>query len=223
VSLLPDSLVRSRRRSLSLRITPDARLVVRAPLRMPDAYIRQFIEHQKDWIEKKLTEVRKHREAHPPKKFVAGEVFPLCGRQLVLKISPEYRAIAEENGDLLFPAAFLRNSRIKIIQWYREQAAAVIGAVVEENRRRHGFSFHGFRINGATRRWGSCGPRNTLNFSWRLVLAPPEVINAVVVHELCHTLVKNHSAKFWAKVQAIIPNIKEYRTWLRKNCRHLDL
>lgn len=72
----------------------------------------------------------------------------------------------------------------------------------------------GLRINGAKGRWGSCSGRNSLNFSWRLMLAPEHCVNYVVVHELCHILHHDHSAAFWREVERFFPDWKECRRQL---------
>ncbi|MBK7452806.1 MAG: M48 family metallopeptidase [Anaerolineales bacterium] len=79
------------------------------------------------------------------------------------------------------------------------------------------------KISSARTRWGSCSPDGTLNFTWRLVMAPLEVIDYVVIHELAHLRVKNHSSKFWDVVKAIDPQYKEKRKWLRENGGKLNL
>ncbi|MEE8638122.1 MAG: M48 family metallopeptidase [Candidatus Margulisiibacteriota bacterium] len=71
------------------------------------------------------------------------------------------------------------------------------------------------RITEANKRWGSCGARGGLNFSWRLILAPPEVIDYVIVHELVHLVERNHSKHFWRRVAEVLPDYKIHRRWLK--------
>ena len=66
-------------------------------------------------------------------------------------------------------------------------------------------------------RWGSCSGKGNLNFNWRLILAPEEVLDYVVVHELAHRLEMNHSVRFWGHVERVLPDYKDRRLWLRKN------
>jgi predicted metal-dependent hydrolase len=78
-------------------------------------------------------------------------------------------------------------------------------------------SFDRLAIRDQRTRWGSCSSRRTLSFNWRLVLAPPEVLDYVAVHELCHLRVPNHSARFWRLVEQRRPGYREPRAWLARH------
>jgi predicted metal-dependent hydrolase len=98
----------------------------------------------------------------------------------------------------------------------RDRARAVVSAVAEREADRLGVAFRRIRIGGQRTLWGSCSARGTLSFNWRLVLAPPDVVDYVVVHELCHLLVPNHSQSFWSLVERHRPGWREQRAWLRE-------
>ncbi|MCE7860862.1 MAG: M48 family peptidase [Chloroflexi bacterium CFX2] len=87
----------------------------------------------------------------------------------------------------------------------------------------HGFFPRRVRVNSAKTRWGSCAADGTINFTWRLVMAPPEVIDYVVLHELAHLKIKNHSPRFWKLVESLCPDFKRLRKWLRENGEKLNL
>lgn len=86
-----------------------------------------------------------------------------------------------------------------------------------------GVTYGKISIRDQKTRWGSCSSEGNLSFNWRLILAPPNVLDYVVVHELCHRKEMNHSHEFWALVESIMPNYKEYRKWLRINGKNLTL
>jgi len=86
-----------------------------------------------------------------------------------------------------------------------------------------GVTYERIRIAGPKTRWGSCSSKGTLSFNWKLMLAPPKVLDYVVVHELCHIKEMNHSPRFWKLVEEIMPDYKEYRTWLKENGNTLQL
>ena len=105
--------------------------------------------------------------------------------------------------------------------WYREQARQVLTARVEFFARQFDFQYKRIRITSARTRWGSCSATGSLSFSWRLILAPLEVVDYVVVHELVHTVFHNHSKQFWARVGTVMPDSPKHRRWLRENGRQL--
>ena len=107
--------------------------------------------------------------------------------------------------------------------WYRTQARMVLTERVKFFARKYGFKVGKIRISSARTRWGSCSAKETLSFTWRLVMAPLDVIDYVVVHELCHLRELNHSKAFWARVEKILPDYKKRRRWLKDNGSKLRL
>lgn len=122
---------------------------------------------------------------------------------------------------LLISQVVLNNAQDHIENWYKNEALAYITQKVEYYTQIIGLKYHSIRINNATTRWGSCGYKDTLNFTWRLIMAPARVVDYVVVHELMHIKQKNHSRKFWAEVGAIIPDYKQDEVWLKENSHFL--
>jgi hypothetical protein len=99
----------------------------------------------------------------------------------------------------------------------RERARDIVSALAEREAERIGVVYRRIRIGGQRTLWGSCSARGTLSFNWRLVLAPPAVFDYVVVHELCHLLVPNHSQSFWSLLERHRPGWREQRVWLREH------
>jgi predicted metal-dependent hydrolase len=87
----------------------------------------------------------------------------------------------------------------------------------------YGFVYRGIRISSARTRWGSCSSRGGLNFTWRLIQAPLPIIDYVVVHELAHLKVPNHSKAFWELVKNLLPDFAERRAWLKAHGRQLSV
>ena len=168
--------VRSRRKTLSLEITPRGEVLVRAPLHTSAAVIRGFVEGKRSWLEKHLARVRARMAAAE-----AGQ-----------------RLTEEERNDL------------------RERARPVFEARADHFAPLLGVSRGKITVRTQRSRWGSCSAAGNLSFNALLLLAPPEVLDYVVVHELCHRKEMNHSPRFWAEVERLAPDWKQHRKWLRQ-------
>ena len=104
---------------------------------------------------------------------------------------------------------------------YRQAAAEYIPRRVAYFQPFTGGTYTRITIRGQHTRWGSCSSRGTLSFNWRLMLAPPRVLDYVVVHELCHRKELNHSPRFWAEVARVLPDYKRQERWLKENGKRL--
>jgi len=218
-----DQIIRTKRKSIALIVEPDGRLVVRAPMRISDADIKRLVKQKERWIREKQKQVKDKSTQSKPKVYMNGEEFLYLGKSYQLKI------VADLNPTLVLSRKFylsrraLSKAEIAFTEWYREQARAVITERVKLYATRHGFKYRKIRITSARTRWGSCSSMGNLNFTWRLVMAPPEVIDYVVVHELAHLRVNNHSKEFWKQVEGIMPDYKQRLKWLKENGRKLTL
>ena len=216
-----DKLVRSKRKTLSLIVEIDGTLTVRAPLRMKEADIRGFIEAKSGWIKRKQTKAR--AVALAPRQYVDGETFLYLGNEVPLRLVPDRKPALVMDGVFKLTKSAQPRADSVFEAWYKKQARSVLTGRVEFFARKYGFDAGKIRISSARTRWGSCSAKSTLSFTWRLVMAPPQVIDYVVVHELCHLRELNHSPSFWAQVEAILPDFKSHRKWLKHNGVKLQL
>ena len=169
--------IRSRRRSLSLEVRADGRVLLRAPLRCGEAAMKRFVEENRSWIERKLREAQTRRSALPAEP-----------------------PLSEES---------LRALQRRGKQVFAERAAHFAPLV--------GVDYGRIQVRRQRSKWGSCSSAGNLNFNCLLLLAPPEVLDYVVVHELCHRLEMNHSPRFWAQVKRVLPAYEDARRYLREN------
>ena len=125
--------------------------------------------------------------------------------------------------DIYLPQQTLQNGyaqaiKEKLIEWYRLQAKEILGGRVFHFARILGVEPQEIAVRTQKRLWGSCHPKNRkIHLNWQIVLSPREVIDYVVVHELCHLLVPNHSKQFWRKVEKVLSDFKQRRAWLREH------
>ncbi len=209
-------IIRTKRKNIALMITRDATLIVRAPMRTPLGYIEKLVEKKFAWIEKKMQEFEKRPKA-VKKTFFEGEEFLHLGRKYKLKLTEGIKIELGENLELFFPRTFLWRARQRMSDWYKKQAQKAIFERTEIIASKLNLKYSSLKISNAKTNWGSCGPKNSLNFNWRLVMVPEKIIEYVIIHELIHIVEKNHSAKFWNKVAVVMPEYREAREWLRHN------
>ena len=181
-----------------------------------------FVRAKKDWIQSKQALVKKQNASYQPKRYIDGEKFLFLGDHYPLVIVPNQRqSLMLVDGHFKLRRASLERAEKAFIHWYRTQAREIFASRAMNYCERVGLVFDRIRITGARTRWGSCSSSGSLNFTWRLVMAPLEVIDYVVVHELVHLVVPNHSDKYWKKVAEIKPDYRLQREWLKENGRQL--
>lgn len=156
-----------------------------------------------------------------------GAYFPYLGQEYELEIrrylSYKKPGVKLEGNKLVVLTARTDSAAVEsaVRGWYLQQARQVIGNRVQHYRQFMGEEVTAIRIKDVKSRWGSCSSKRNLNFNWRLVMAPMEVLDYVVVHELCHLKEMNHSGAFWELVEAVLPEYKKQRKWL-KECRLIE-
>ena len=216
LSIEVNEVIRSKRRTLALIVKPDGTVVVRAPLKAPAKSIREFVEKNIEWIQKKQAQARAS-VSPAPKQYSDGEEFLFLGFLYPLVIVPKQKPTLLLDGCFKLAQSSQSRAALEFERWYRIQAKAILKERVDFFARQYGLKYTGLRINAARTRWGSCSAKGSLNFSWRLIMAPMESVDYVVVHELVHTIIHNHSARFWSKVENIMPDYKARKIWLKKH------
>lgn len=218
-----DRIIRSKRKSIALVVTADAKLVVRAPYRTSSGYIEDLVKKKVKWIIEKQQLALRKNDAHKDSRFENGEEFLFLGDKYRLEFQDCKTCVKMEPGRLILQEKEPDDAASDLRAWYRKQAKLVLNGRVEYYSKMTDIRYRSVKISGARKRWGSCGPGNTLNFTWRLVMAPLCVVDYVIVHEIAHVEFKNHSKQFWAKVESIMPDYGKHRTWLKDNQKLLEL
>lgn len=207
-----------RRRTVALELRADGSLTVAAPRGVPLALIRRFVASRRRWIDRK----RALLAALPPARPVVlepGARLPYLGTELELAIetgTARRNRCRREGQRLIVEAASPQSVPQALERWYRSVAAGHCAERVAYFARQVGRAPQRITIRAARTRWGSCSSRGTVSFNWRLMLLPPEFLDYVVVHELCHLLVPDHSPRFWEAVARILPDFSQRRTALRR-------
>ncbi len=209
------TLIRSSRRTLAVEVTPQAEVVVRAPHRLPRREIERFLQQKQDWLEQHISRQRWRMEQVKNISLTAGTVIPLLGRDIVIGETEGKRA--ELTGDrFLIPAAFSAESAKNVlIEMYRQTARREMPERVVYYARLMGVKPERVSITSAKTRWGSCSGLNRISFSWRLMMAPAELVDYVAVHELAHLKQRNHKPVFWQLVGETLPDYRQRETALK--------
>ena len=216
----PKRIVKSRRKTIALVIDSDAELIVRAPFYASTSDIMRFVEAKQDWIVRKTQEMKQKKEERPKLALQEGETIPYLGRECKI-FRGLTRKICFDGKAFLLPQS--QDADKKLIQWYKKRAAVILQERVATIAESMQVSPAGVKVTSAKTRWGSCSGTDHLNFSWRLIMCPPEVVDYVVVHELCHILHKNHSKSFWESVGRVDALYQEHENWLKENRRLMEI
>jgi predicted metal-dependent hydrolase len=218
-----DQIIRSKRKTFSLEIKPDGRLVVRAPQTASKAHIQAVVDQKAHWVTKTRARLAKQYQDVKPKTFTGGEKFWYLGQQYALQLTDRQRPLLDLDGTFNLSRTAQSQAREVFVAWYREETRQITQDLIHKYAQSYGFKVKQVRITSARTRWGSCSSKNNLNFTYRLCMAPLDVVEYVVVHELVHLQVRNHSRAFWQAVEGIKPDYRNQRTWLKKNGALLTL
>lgn len=202
--MIPYTLVRTKRRTVAIQIKSDGSVVVRAPQRLAKRELDRLVQQKEEWIASHRQQMQQSRQAQQSFSLSDGQL-PLLGRMIPIEYT-DGGAPAYSQGRCFLPKGEEVQLRRQAEQLYRAVAREELENRVSASAKRMGLSPTGLRITGAKGRWGSCSGKNSLNFSWRLILAPEHCVDYVVVHELCHILHHDHSPAFWQEVERWCPD-----------------
>ncbi len=192
--VIPYTLVKSsRRRTVAVQIGAGGKMTVRCPYYMGKWMVDSFLKEKQDWIYKHYMEAMKRAQID----------------------------IGSNDEDLRTPIQ--ANEDLALVNKHKKYARKIFESRVTYFHQFTGGNYTSITIRDQKTRWGSCSGRGTLSFNWRLILAPPEILDYVVVHELCHLTHMNHSKEFWGFVGSVIPDYKIRRKWLKENGHTLRL
>ena len=227
-----------RARRARIVVTADKVEVV-APLRMPEKQIQQFMRAKQTWIQSAKNKVQQHVDnilSFAPKSYQQGAMIPYQGEKYKLQL----KASQEKQIKIAFEEAFIayvpeglhktlthtelsEKIRSALVIWMGQAAAKKAAKTMDHYVLLYRLTPRSIIIKTQKSRWGSCGIHNDINLNWLLILAPAEVFEYVVVHELCHIAQRNHSTAFWSLVARHCPDYKQQRLWLKQHGASLML
>jgi len=215
--------IRKSRRARTMRLTvgPGRPPEVVVPARVRQRTVDEFIVAKQRWLGDKLAELRAAAD-RPRELFLdrPGTIW-LAGAPVPVSHDPAGRAVAALRDGRLVVGGPPEAAGAAIERWYRRESRRVLLAAAELQAGRIGVRLAAVGVRDPRTRWGSCSANGRLSFSWRLLMAPADVLDYVVVHELCHLREFNHSRAFWRLVEAARPQWRQSRDWLRRHGHEL--
>jgi predicted metal-dependent hydrolase len=229
VAAIPYAVRRSdRARRVRIQVSADGVEVV-VPRRMSMREVEPFVAEKRPWVERTLRKLREAASEHPPAELEDGGEVPYLGEDLILRVRVEparVRSHVARRGDVLVvkvPDAGRDTVAGALETWYRRQARDEVRVRLDAATARAGVSYSGLQIRGQRTRWASCSSSGAMSFNWRLLLAPPEILDYVVEHEVAHLTVHDHSRRFWSLLARRMPGYREHERWLKAHGPSLRL
>ena len=197
----------ARARRLSLRVSRlDGRVTLTLPRHARDSQGLAFLEERRDWLHHQLAGIA------PPALPAAGVLFPVEGTPLRL-IEGSGRSIRIDGDALIVPGA-PETLPARLRGWLKARARTRLAEASDRHAETLGLGYSRLTLRDTRSRWGSCSSDGALMYSWRLVMAPAEVLDYVAAHEVAHLAEMNHSPAFWAVVERLHPGWRRQRRWL---------
>ncbi|KQX38634.1 hypothetical protein ASD04_08220 [Devosia sp. Root436] len=211
--------VNARARSYRLSIPHSGGPLLTLPPHGKWVEAEAFLARHRNWLAARI------RRAPEATSFADGGTVPLRGVDHRIVGTGRVRGrveVAEMDGEtvVLVPGDIAHQAR-RLTDWLKEQAQADLAARTAIHAARLGVTVKSVRMRSQSSRWGSCSSSGNINYNWRLVLAPPFVLDYVAAHEVAHLVEMNHSAAFWATVKRTLPDMEKGRAWLKAHGRQL--
>ena len=209
----------SRRKSVALRVDGE-RVIVLAPQRCPEKFIRQLIHDKTAWLNKQFAKITEQRQQLANMVFEQDGEFWYYGKPYRLNlITAHSRQLVLDNDvmHLHLPDTAPDKVQHYLFTWYRQQAKNVLPAKTAEVAALITKPYRSVKFGKFKGQWGSCNRAGDIRYNWLLMQAPEAVMDYVVTHEVCHLAHMNHSPDFWELVGSICPDYKNLRKWLRQN------
>lgn len=216
----------NRRKTMSLKVARQG-VTIRMPSRLPVSFAQDFIDQKSSWIKAKLYQHAQHPVFE--RQFVNGETVLFLGQSysLQFKNAQSKPQISIVGNTIICHARLDKITKTAIraafIGWYKQQAQSYLTERSNKISQQTDLHAHSITVKTYRARWGSCTLSGHIQYNWKLLMAPPDVIDYVIIHELCHTKHHNHSATFWHLVETYMPDYRSARNWLKINGYCLEL
>ena len=210
--------VTKRIKTISIRIYKN-KILVNTPNFVKEDYILSLLERKKEWISNIILKNSKQYKNN----FVNREAFYL-GKKYKINIKKGLSngvILKDDNLEILYKRKNI-NVKKTLEHWYKLRCHLLLEERLKYYSKKINLKYNGFSVRSFKRRLGSCDNKKHISFNWKIVLMPKQVIDYVVIHELCHIIHFNHSKLFWEEVSNFCPEYKSCKSWLKDNFGILD-
>lgn len=213
--ITPDLITRSNRRTLSLAVLKDGKIVIKAPLKMSMESINQFVFEKQKWIREKLSIIEHNNEKFQD--IITYRKFLLYGNQYSIKLGDVKKIeVVSSDMSIYIPRTTPEDKIIyKLKNWYKKTAKTVIEDRLKYISGLIKLAPNSIRISDSKGRWGACSSTGNISFNYRVIMLEPSIIDYVIVHELCHLVEMNHSKRFWNIVNSFMPSASKQKTKIK--------
>lgn len=218
------TLKRTNRRSIGVKVFPDKRVEVTAPIFSSHRFIMKTVKSKASWIIKKQDEFNRLPKPLPASEYKSGDIFKLTGIPLILNVI-EGKSEVFTGKDCIYLSVTAGSTTEKrkklLLEWYRKESRRVFAERIPECLKRTASvgitEAPQWDCKKMRRRWGSCSAENKIYLNIELVSAPVELIDYVIIHELCHFIEHNHSPQYYALLSKVCPDWKDLRKMLNES------
>lgn len=260
------TIVRSKRKTLGIKIDENCKITVSAPFRVSEEIIIKAVKDKVRWIVEKQDEIRKRNIKRVDRKAIEGSTFMYLGKEYPLHLvfdAMKKNIIVELNNEnfnksksnrLFIDKTYVTSSintleecknifiskeqlankfiihtntkdeekiKLSLEKWYRERTMEIVKERIQYYADNFKDKVSNIKVKEQKRRWASCTGKNEILFNWRISMAGLDVIDYIVVHEMCHMDHRNHSREFWSRVKEVMPDYEEKHEWLKLNGMNL--
>ena len=219
----------TKRKTTDIVIERDGAISVRPPADYTPEQVDAVVESKRLWIYRNLAEWKDLNASAVVREWVNGETFLYLGRAYRLSlVSDQACAVQLKEGRFCLDRALIErggpaSARQAFERYFSDKGMSRISERVAYFAPKVGVENFDVKVKEMGYRWASCGKNGALNFHWKCMMAPPKIIDYIVVHELCHLHHRNHSDAFWNEVDKVMPDYRERKEWLRAHGASLDV
>lgn len=224
ISELNIELIKSNRKTISIHIERDGTISARVPEKMNDDDIFKVLKSKEYQIHKNLAQWVQLNDSKVEREYITGQSFLYFGRNYRLKIvNEDFKEVIFTKG--YFFLSFKNKERAKelFISFYKEKLKEKLGPIINRYKKLLNVSPNEIKVMELQNRWASCTNKGNVNFHWKCAMAPTDVLNYIVAHELIHLIHQNHTKEFWNELDKVMPNYEKQKQWLKVNGVKMDI